>query len=856
MLIDNLTWRARLRARLPILATIFVFLLGLYALYHLLAPLKIHDLMAELRAIAPPTIGIALMGTALGYLSLIAFDASALRFLGKSVPRASVLLGGFLGYAVGNTVGLSAISGGTIRYRIYNAYGLDGYDVAKIAAFSSISYGFGATIIGLAALAFHPEGLEGIINLPTARLRMIAIASLLAIGLLLMVLGSRNAPLKFWKWQIALPSPGVMSLQILITLAEVLAGGFVLYTLLPISELSFYAFIVTFTIATMAGVISHVPGGVGVFETIIIAALPAGTPIDQAVAGVLLFRIVYYLLPFILALVLLALTEAFVHIQPQRFANSALAPVLNAARGFAPSAITFLVFASGVYLLVAGHLTDARDVAEDIELILPLAILAGPKFVTSLVGAGLIGLSLGLWYRLWLGYWLLNAAMLAGAVLAYIYGHDIDRSLYLIALLFLYYPFRGDFFRRSRLPQLFQSRRQLILILLTALGLGLSVYFLVLDPHDLAQAWWQTPIDAQGGFDLRGFVVTLSALLFLGFVFLAMRPRHGVTEPAEPSALKRASRIIDEFGHARDRLGLTGDKNLMFAANDRAVIAFGKQGRSWVALGAPIGANDAKTELMWDFVDAARRAGARPIFYEAGVDFVPLALELGFNLFKMGEEAIVNLENFSLDGGERKKLRTNFHRAGREGLRLEILDPPHSHALLAELRAISDHWLEAQKAGEKAFSVGQFDTEYLAHTPIARVTLGAQAVAFANVLLAAKDGSAAIDLMRYNDAAPPETMTFLFTALMLHYRDAGFRRFSLGMAPLSGFDNRAGAGLWTRFGAIVFEHGNRFYSFEGLRQFKSKFDPEWQPRYLITKSLGIPIIALVDATTLISNKRG
>jgi phosphatidylglycerol lysyltransferase len=151
-----------------------------------------------------------------------------------------------------------------------------------------------------------------------------------------------------------------------------------------------------------------------------------------------------------------------------------------------------------------------------------------------------------------------------------------------------------------------------------------------------------------GKFDPRGLVVTLSVILVLGFSYFSMQPRHGVTEIPDKQIIDRAEAIIEQWGTSNDKLTLTGDKSLMFAENDRAVIAFAKHARSWIALGAPVGAKDAILELMWDFVDAARREGAKPVFYEADKRFMPFAVDLGFSLFKMGEEAIINLKTFSL----------------------------------------------------------------------------------------------------------------------------------------------------------------------------------------------------------------
>jgi phosphatidylglycerol lysyltransferase len=257
-------------------------------------------------------------------------------------------------------------------------------------------------------------------------------------------------------------------------------------------------------------------------------------------------------------------------------------------------------------------------------------------------------------------------------------------------------------------------------------------------------------------------------------------------------------------------------------------------------------------ELGWAFVDAARRAGARPVFYQVGEGDLPLMLDLGLSLHKLGERAVVDLGTFSLDGPARKKLRASHARALRDGLTLEIAQSPHGAALLAELRGISDDWLTAKKTREKRFSVGRFDADWLGRWPLVLVRQQGRIVAFANLVETEEGGLVTIDLMRHAGDAAAGVMDFLFTELMLALKARGVARFSMGMAPLSGLEARQGVRLWNRFGAAIFQHGGHFYNFAGLRAFKAKFDPRWEPRYLAVASAAPPMIPLADAAMLIA----
>ena len=145
-----------LRTTAPIVLGIVLFALGLYALYHLLKPVNPADVAAQIRATPVSALAAALGATAVGYFALIFYDWFGLRFIGKRLDRGIVALGGFLGYAFGNTIGVSVVSGGAVRYRIYSAVGLNAFEVAAISGYIAVALGAGLTIVGVAALAVHP----------------------------------------------------------------------------------------------------------------------------------------------------------------------------------------------------------------------------------------------------------------------------------------------------------------------------------------------------------------------------------------------------------------------------------------------------------------------------------------------------------------------------------------------------------------------------------------------------------------------------------------------------------------------------------------------------------------------------
>jgi phosphatidylglycerol lysyltransferase len=179
----------------------------------------------------------------------------------------------------------------------------------------------------------------------------------------------------------------------------------------------------------------------------------------------------------------------------------------------------------------------------------------------------------------------------------------------------------------------------------------------------------------------------------------------------------------------------------------------------------------------------------------------------------------------------------------KEGVIFEVLQSDAVPALIPDLRRISDQWLSEKHTHEKQFSLGYFHPPYLAHTPIAVVRQNGTLVAFANLWLAAHQEELSIDLMRYASDAPSSVMEYLFVQLMLWGQQQGYAWFNLGMAPLSGIEDREPAPLWNRLSTFLYHHGEHFYNFQGLRQYKDKFDPVWEPKYLASPGkVALPLI--------------
>lgn len=845
-----------LRATLPILFGISLFGLGVYALNHLMHSVDPSAVMAQIRATPASALAMALAATVIGYSALVGYDALALQFIGKSLPPRIIALGGFLGYAFGNTIGLSVISGGALRYRIYSAFGLDAFEVATISTYIAMALGTGLTLIGLGALSLHPLVVAHLLPFSPEVIRFGALAILVAAASLITAFSIGQWRLKIWRFDLHLPGPRSLSAQLGVTVIDVLAAAFALWILMPEGTPPLGAFIAIYAIATMVGVLSHVPGGIGVFETVIIGTLPASVAISDAAAALVLFRIIYYLLPFAVGFIVVVLNEArlaggMIGRVAARFSSSP-APVMQAMHGFAPSLAALVTFGFGVFLLLVSLLPAVRLRAMAEGEFIATLLVEGGTLLSAMIGVLLLVLSHGLVRRIRAAFLLTLMALGAGALAALLKDLDIESAALLLAGALLLLPFGGGFTRQAKLTEgVFSLAWFGVTLGVVIAGFGFFFFLHKATPYS-NDLWTEIAHGADTPRALRAGLLA-SALLLVFALFTAMRPvRRKPVSPCEAGIMEDVSTILSRTSQPHGCLALSGDKQFLFSESGRSFLMYGIQGGRWVAFGDPIGDAVEFSDLCWSFIDLARKASCRAMFYEVSTENLPLFLEMGMGLHKVGEEAVIPLSSFSLSGSSFKTMRAAHNKRHREGLALTIAHPPHSAALLEELKDISDQWLNGKAGREKGFSVGRFADDYLNRFPIALVTRDGRTLAFANVMAPGTGQQVAIDLMRYLPEEASGMMEFLFLSLIEHYRAAGAAELSLGMSPLAGLSDRSVERIWSRFGRFIYRHGGAFYNFEGLRAFKQKFRPTWRPRYVAVPPGLSPTRAMADVALLIA----
>ncbi len=511
----------------------------------------------------------------------------------------------------------------------------------------------------------------------------------------------------------------------------------------------------------------------------------------------------------------------------------------------APNLSALLSLAVGAMLLTSGATPSEPERFVQLVAIAPPILIEISHFVSSILGLVLLLLAFGLRSRLDLAWTGALVTALAAAVLAIFKGFNWEESAALLTFCLIISPVHQAFPRRSRLSYI-QVTPGWLLSAAAALAGAAAVGWWSFRHADYAnQPFWQALADDDLARAIRSSGGAAILLLAFGVWRLLATPATPpvVTDHDPDFERVRAILAAAEIAEPSANLALLGDKRFLFSASGESLLMFGVRGRSWIAMGSPVGRRDEQLELLWRFRELADAHAARPAVFGFGPDALPDMVELGFAVQKTGESAILPLADFSLTGRKRETLRRNWRKAAEGGASFEVLPVGAAAAAMDDLRAISDAWLAEHAGGEKSFSMGGFLPEYLLEFPIALVRHEGAIVAFASLWPSASRAVFSMDLMRYGAAAPKNIMDFLFVELLEWGKAEGYQAFEFGMAPLAGLDDRPLAPVLSRLGKLMFERGEDFYNFQGVRRYKDKYDPIWRPRYIGAPSRwGIPFL--------------
>ncbi len=821
----------------------FLFAASLWLLHKELQAHHLSEFLTGLAAIKRSSLVIAFLLTVVSYAILTSYDGLALYFIGKSIPFRRWFPISLASSAISNNFG-TLLGGSSIRYRMYSLCGLTGTEVAWMSGFISATFWLGIIGVSGVTFVFVPLSVPDQLHLPIIDTQPIGWACLAIATAYITICFSKSR----FRFARSFPTGYLALCQLLAVALDLMVAISVLFWLMPESiHIGIVTLLSMYLLAVMIGVVSQVPGGLGVMELVLLWLIHPERP-DELFGSLLAFRAIYYLFPLAVALIGISTYEVLLHRTVVAKTLSATEKIISVVL---PRLMAIMVFSAGIVLLLSGATPSQQGRMQWLRELLPLPIIEASHFLGSVAGVALLLLATGLQRRVQAAYWGCIGMLVAGIIFSVFKGFDFEEAIALSIMLGLLAISRRHYYRQGAIWSTRFTRQWFTGVFIVIAGsawLTIFSFKQIEYTHDL---WWRFTLDSDAPRSLRAFAGVVVFVVAFAFWRL-MRPMAKLSPEPTTEDSQDVRRIVCASRLTSSNLALLGDKRFLMSSKRDGFIMYGVEGKSYVALGDPIGPDDTCRELAWDFRELCDVDDKLPVFYQASEEKISLYVDLGLSLMKLGEEARVPLDGFSLDGGGRRGLRRNYKQATDEGLRVEIVAPPLTDELMHEIRRISDAWLEDKNTAEKGFSLGNFTDAYIRNGPAAIVIKDKNPVAFTNLWYGADLEELSLDLMRFDGSAPAGTMEYLLVDLMLQGSANGYKWFNLGMAPLSGIDSNRLAPIWSRAAGFAFQHSEKFYNFKGLRQYKEKFHPVWKPKYLAYPGgVSLPRV-LANVTSLIS----
>jgi phosphatidylglycerol lysyltransferase len=841
--------RSKILKKIAILIVPALFVAALFVLHRQLSVYHLRDIIENVHSISAYKIYMAILLTAFGYLLMTGYDFLALQYIDHPLPYAKIGFASFIGYAFSNNMGMSYLSGGSVRYRFYTLWGLSVIDVTKIIAFCVATLWLGFFTIAGAVFVIEPQILPPQVSFPFHSVRLLGIVLLALVAFSALLAITIKKPLTIKNWEFSMPSLSMLFKPIALASVDWAIAGGVMYVLLPDTPgFTYFRFLSIFLIAQLAGNSSQVPGGLGVFETVFILLLPAELSLTQAAGPLLLFRFIYYVAPLMMATFLLGIQEVLQKWETIRKFHQAYSGWITTV---IPTAFSITTFISGVLLIFSGTMPAARWREAWLMNFLPLPVMELGHFLGSIIGVMLLLLARGIMKRIDSAYVLTSLLLGAGILFSLLRGFNYEEAIILSAMLAAFLPCHGYFHRKgSLIADRFSPGwiAAVFLVLLCSVWLGFFSFKHVNYSKDL---WWTFTLHGDAPRFMRAMAGSIGLVLIL-MIWKFLSP----SSPKRPGTYieehDRVIPVVRASNATYANLALLGDKSFLFNQKGDAFIMYAREGRSWITMGDPVGPRDEWPELIWRFREMCDRQNGWTVFYEVCPENLYLYLDIGLTVLKLGEEGRVELKDFSLEGGSKKDLRYAINRFERDGWSFQLIPQEEIPSVIEEFKKVSDAWLKSKNTREKRFSLGFFNEEYLKYFPAGVIKREGRVQAFTNIFPGADKNELSVDLMRHQPEAPNGLMDYLFARLMLWGKEQGYEYFNLGMAPLSGFYSHEFAPLWNKIGALIFRHGEHFYNLQGLRQYKEKFSPVWEPKYMASPGgLFTPRI-LTNVASLIS----
>ncbi|MGX4599772.1 bifunctional lysylphosphatidylglycerol flippase/synthetase MprF [Faecalimicrobium sp. JNUCC 81] len=635
-----------------------------------------------------------------------------------------------------------------------------------------------------------------------------------------------------------------------ISLSEWVTTIILIYSIILIlgEPIPFMKFFPIFVAAIVVAILSMSPGGVGTFDLTLLVGLEGlGVSSEKVLLAVFLYRISYYIIPVSIGAVLY-LSELWNKVDGR--IRSIVSESLSTVAHFG---LRLLVLSSGVVLLVSEAMPSTIERIHIINKIFNFKIMHMSGDIAIIIGFLLITISSLITYKSKKVYNITMVLVLLGSIFALIKGFDYEETLYLITVGVILKCSKRQFYRegfilrwgkviKDTLALLFFQAFYLFIAYANISGKIKKIPLLNIDIQHASPRVYKMIM-----ISITGFVISL---IFMGILYYTNKSKN-FPKLTLGECEDKLDYILDTYNGAQlTHYIYLNDKYIYVNDSTDVLIQYQIYANKVVVLGNPIGNKESFFETIQTFYELCDRYGYTPVFCSIDETMIPYLHETGYEFMKLGEDAGVDLNKFTLEGRKMKSVRNALSRVEKEGYTFDIIYPPFSEEFIKDIKSISDEWLGDRK--EKGFSVGFFDEEYLNREPIAIIKDKDNNIqGFANLMpMYDNRTTLSIDLMRFSESTCNGVMDFIFVNLFQWGRENGYSKFNMGLAPLSNVGVSKYSFLSEKIAAQVYAHGQRFYSFQGLKKFKEKYCDSWDGRYMAYKRKTSLVFTMIQVILL------
>lgn len=616
-------------------------------------------------------------------------------------------------------------------------------------------------------------------------------------------------------------------------------------------KISFSQFAPIYVAAIIVAIISMTPGGIGTFDlTLILGLQKFNVPSEKVVLLIILYRISYYVVPFLIG-VFLYLSDIYVKINND---IRELISRINSKIAHYILIITF--FISGLSLIFVYDINIDRYFPNK-EFIFTMNIVEFSINISIILGFILIVLATLIYTQSKKIYYMLIGILVILTLISFTNKYTFFEYTYLIFNWILLFLSKNRFYRKGfifTLKSAIKSTMFILVIFLVDLIVTYSTikYYMNLKSTDINYISIEIVKSLYDNIIISTFIGLSISILLIIFIFNINKYNKF------PKSYLNKELVIDIIlkygGSSVAHYIFLNDKYVYVNKKKDVVFQYQIASDKIFVLGDPIGNKISFSEAIEEFLELSDLYGYTLAFTGISSNIIPNLHDLGYEFMKIGKDAIVDLSEFSLAGNRNKSNRQAINRINKAGYKFSILNPPYTEEVFNTLKEISDEWLDGKK--EKGFCIGFLDKDYIEMDKLAVVKDSENNIkGFATIMPMYDNKTLSVDLMRFKKIELNGLMDYMFANIFEYCKENRYRYFNLGLVPLADVGNNKYSFFREKIAYQIFLHGNHFYSFEGLKKFKDKYANNWENRYIAYKKGTSIIISSIQLISILTKER-